>query len=467
MIDKASKEHRGGNSALTQNMRFAFESYEDIAHLVSDKDNITLKPYCETYRYDKKSFFHDLMAISNKNCDQELVSTLVSKSLETIHWLHRLGHRWENKINPLPGGVPIKLKGGGQELQKRNFEIAEKLGVNFLYNTAASKLLVQDREVIGLEAIESSLNNQKIMIYSKAIILACGGFEANQAMRREYLGESWSYVSPRGVPFNTGDGINMSLEIGAQRYGTWNGCHASPQDASLPEFMYPLDYAKCRLFWRYSYPFGITVNNVGLRFADEGEDFGNLTYAKFGKFILEQPDSEAFQIFDSYALTNNLIDSHYMNEWASAEVSETLEGLAEKLGINPTNFINTINEYNVAVSEEVDFNPRILDGKSTAGITPPKSNWANKICTPPYIGFKVVCGITFTFGGIRINSESRVIDKNEQIIKGLFAAGEMIGGLFHHNYPGGSGMMAGAVFGRLAGVNAVYDIVNNEVVKKT
>jgi len=93
----------------------------------------------------------------------------------------------------------------------------------------------------------------------------------------------------------------------------------------------------------------------------------------------------------------------------------------------------------------------VRDGRRTEGISPPKSNWALAIDTPPYVAFPVTCGITFTFGGVRVDEKAAVLDTGGRRIPGRFAAGELVGGLFFHNYPGGSGLTAGAVWGRRAG----------------
>ncbi|MFS8571282.1 MAG: FAD-binding protein, partial [Thermaerobacter sp.] len=186
----------------------------------------------------------------------------------------------------------------------------------------------------------------------------------------------------------------------------------------------------------------------GGRYLDEGADYRNYTYAKYGAEILKQPERIAFQIFDQKVL-HLLRDEYRIPEVTKVE-ADTLEELAEKLGIDKEGFVRTIAEFNAAVQDGV-FNPSIKDGKCTKGITPPKSNWALPIDTPPFVGYAVTCGITFTFGGLRITPNAEVLDTEGDVIRGLFACGELVGGLFYHNYPGGTGLTSGAVFGKIAG----------------
>ena len=131
--------------------------------------------------------------------------------------------------------------------------------------------------------------------------------------------------------------------------------------------------------------------------------------------------------------------------------ADTLEELAERLDIDPDGFVKTIEEYNAAVQTDIPYNPTVKDGRNIVGITPPKSNWAETIDTPPYTGYAVTCGISFTFGGIKIDTRGRVVTNSQEPIPRLYAAGEMVGGLFYFNYPGGSGLINGAVFGKIAG----------------
>jgi tricarballylate dehydrogenase len=282
------------------------------------------------------------------------------------------------------------------------------------------------------------------------VVLACGGFEANQEWRTRYLGPGWDLAKVRGTRFNTGDGIRMALDIGAAPYGNWSGCHAVGWERNAPEFG---DLEVGDLFQKHSYPLGIMVNARGERFVDEGADIRNYTYAKYGRVILEQPSQFAWQVFD--AKTIPLLRDEYRIRQVTKVSADTLEDLVKKLdGVDPAAALETITAFNGAVKTDVPFNPAVKDGRGTEGLALPKSNWANTLDEPPFEAYAVTCGITFTFGGLRIDTGGRVLDSDLEPIPGLYAAGELVGGLFYFNYPGGTGLMSGAVFGRISGAAA-------------
>jgi tricarballylate dehydrogenase len=242
----------------------------------------------------------------------------------------------------------------------------------------------------------------------------------------------------------------MALEIGASPAGNWSGCHAVGWDLNAPEFG---DLAVGDGFQKHSYPFGIIVNAEGKRFLDEGADFRNFTYAKYGRIVLGQPGQFAWQVFDGRV--THLLRDEYRIPQVTKVAAATIEDLAHKMdGVDPVAFLRTVAEYNAAIQVEVPFDPNVLDGRCTRGIDPPKSNWANRIDTPPFEAYAITCGITFTFGGLRIDPDARVIDIAGTPIPALYACGEMAAGIFYFNYPGGSGLTAGAVFGRIAGQTA-------------
>jgi len=281
-------------------------------------------------------------------------------------------------------------------------------------------------------------------------VLASGGFEANAEWRTRYLGPGWDLAKVRGTRFNTGDGIKMALEAGAMPTGHWSGCHAVGWDRNAPDFG-DLDVGDG--FQKHSYPFGIMINANGRRFVDEGADFRNYTYAKYGAVVLAQPGQFAWQIFD--AKVTRLLRDEYRIRQVTKVTADTLEELVRGMeGVDAATALATIGEYNRAVRTDVPFDPTVKDGRGTKGLAVPKSNWANPIDTPLFEAYAVTCGITFTFGGVRIDPGGQVIDSDGAPMPGLYAAGEMVGGLFYGNYPGGSGLTAGAVFGRIAGENA-------------
>ena len=216
---------------------------------------------------------------------------------------------------------------------------------------------------------------------------------------------------------------------------------------NAPEFG---DLAVGDQFQKHSYPFGILINATGKRFVDEGADFRNYTYAKYGRVVLEQPGQFAWQVFDQKV--KHLLRDEYKIRQITKVTANTIEEFAQKLeGVNAAAFLRTIQEWNAAVRTDIPFNPNIKDGRGTQGLAVNKSNWSNTIDTPPFEGYAVTCGVTFTFGGLRINTDGAVLNTDYQPIRGLYAAGELVGGLFYFNYPGGTGLMSGAVFGRIAG----------------
>jgi len=254
----------------------------------------------------------------------------------------------------------------------------------------------------------------------------------------------------RGTRFNTGDGIRMAFDVGAAARGHWSGCHAVGWDANAPEFG-DLDVGDG--FQKHSYPFGIMVNTRGQRFVDEGADFRNYTYAKYGREVLLQPGQVAWQIFD--AKVTHLLRDEYRIRQVTRVTAESMDALAAKLeGVDATEFCATVRAFNAAVDQSTPFDPTRKDGRSARGLAVPKSNWANPLDTPPFDAYAITCGITFTFGGLHVDADARVISEEGAPIAGLFAAGELVGGLFYFNYPGGTGLTSGAVFGRRAGAGA-------------
>jgi tricarballylate dehydrogenase len=191
------------------------------------------------------------------------------------------------------------------------------------------------------------------------------------------------------------------------------------------------------------------LNIRGQRFVDEAEDIALHTFVAMGDKILAQPRGIAFQVFDSK--TTHLLEPRYGS--AQAVTADTIEELAAKLNLDPGQTARTIDEYNNAV-QDGPFDPQTLDGKCTSGLTPPKSNWALTLDTPPYTAYRVTAGITYTFGGLRINTSAQVLDTEDQVISGLYAAGEIVGGFFYYDSLRASGLMHGAVFGRIGGANA-------------
>jgi tricarballylate dehydrogenase len=346
------------------------------------------------------------------------------------------------------GRMPIEVSGGGAGLVQYLDATGKKAGIDVFFDTRATALLYDGERVSGVRAKQKGKSAE---FRAGCVVLACGGFEANPEWRTRYLGPGWELAQVRGTRFNVGDGLKMALDIGAAPYGNWSGCHATGWDRYAPEFG---DVNVGDQFQKHSYIFGLLINAEGKRFVDEGWDFHSFTYAKYGGEVLKQAGQFAWQVFD--AKVKHLLRSEYRIKFVTKATANSLEELAPQLeGVNAENFLKTVRAFNAAVRKDVAFDHTVKDGKCTDGIEPPKSNWAQPLDTPPFEAYATTCGITFTFGGLRIDRESgQVLDVNFHPIPGLYCAGEMVGGLFYFNYPSGTGLVSGAVFGRMAGSSA-------------
>ena len=457
VLERAPLEEAGGNSRFTAGaIRTVYNGIEDLKKLIPDltEEEIARTDYGT---YTREQFYDDMARVTQYRANPDLVELLVERSLDTLIWLRGKGvkflpayGRQAFKVGDRMrfwGGLTVEASGGGPGLVEALHNAAKRNGVSIFYGTRAMSLITGQGEVRGASVRQG---NRSFDIAARAVVLACGGFEANAEWRTRYLGPGWDLAKVRGTRFNTGDGIRMALEASAMPYGHWSGCHAVGWDRNAPEFG---DLAVGDGFQKHSYPFGIMVNARGERFVDEGADFRNYTYAKYGRVVLEQPGQFAWQVFDAKVL--HLLRAEYRIREVTKARAATLEELARKLeGVDAAAFLREIAAYNRAVRQDIPFDPTVKDGRRTEGLAVPKSNWANLIDTPPFEAYQVTCGITFTFGGLRIDGEGRVIDMEGAVIPGLFAAGELVGGLFYFNYPGGTGLMSGAVFGRIAGANA-------------
>jgi len=457
VLERAPEAKRGGNSAFTGGgFRIVHHGADDIKKIVPDlsDDEIARSDFGE---YTAEQYLDDLGRITQYYIDPDLAEVIVHKSTDTVHWMRERGIRFLPNYGRQAynvggrfkffGGVVIYANGGGRGLMELHYKAAEKHGVPVRYNTQAIALL---QGTTGVEGVRALVNGTPQEFGAKAVVLACGGFEANREMRTRYLGPGWDMAKVRGTRYNTGDGISMALDIGAQSYGQWSGCHSVAWERYAPDFG---DVETPHASYRHSYPFSIMVNADGKRFLDEGADFRNYTYAKYGRIVLQQPGSFAWQVFD--AQVKHLLRDEYKLRGATKVQADTLEGLVGKMqDVQPMQFLETVREYNAAIKQDAAFDPNIKDGRATVGLAIDKTNWANTIEKPPFEAYSVGCGITFTFGGLKIDTATHVLDIEDAPIPGLYAAGELVGGLYYFNYPGSTGLMAGSVFGRIAGREA-------------
>ena len=458
VLEKATLEDRGGNSTFTAGgFRFCHDGVEDLrTDILDDMTTGEYESIGNLPSLSEEAFMEILMRVTEHNAEEDLANILIKQSRDTMRWMRshkirfipmfgRQSFKIEGKHH-FYGGVNIEAVGGGWGLVDMLVTACERMGIVIRYECALRELIEDQKgAVIGVRAKGPDGYED---IHAHAVVLACGGFEFNPEMRVRYLGAGWDLCRVRGTQHNTGDGIQAALKIGAQPFGGWSSCHAVQWDISAPPYG---DRVILDNFQKHSYPIGIVVNLEGKRFIDEGADYRNHTYAKYGREVMKQPGRAAVQIFD--AKTHDNVRDEYRIREVTKATSDTIEGLAEALDIDVEGLKAEIAAYNAACLPG-EYNPSILDGVKTKGLAVPKSNWALPIDTAPYNGYVVTCGITFTFGGLKINTDGQVLDLTEKPIPGLYAAGELVGGIFYQNYPGGTGLLNGSVFGRLAGKNA-------------
>jgi tricarballylate dehydrogenase len=455
VLEKAPRELRGGNTHYSGGLlRFAYDRPEDLLPLVPDVEQQVPGFLAGVESYPPKRFHADLERVTDGRSDPELAEILIGRSYDTIRWMARQGIALEaavslsgvrvgETITWSPGAV-LRARHEGVGLSAMWFKAAQARDVEIRYGTSAVRLLLDGRGRVTGVAVRDADGFADLT--ARAVVLGCGGFEANPEWRARYLGRPWDHAKVRGTRYNTGDGLRMALEIGALPCGQWTGCHSTPIDAEAPPHG---DRTLTDKTNRLSYPYGVLVDASGRRFFDEGEDFWAYTYAKLGGIILNQPRGIAYQIFDDKV--TGLLEGRYKT--GRPATADSLAALVEQLPVDRARCLETLSAYNAAVAPGA-FDPTIRDGLATKGLALPKSNWAQRLDTPPYTAWPVTGGITFTFGGVRVDASAQVQSTSWTPIPGLYACGEMVGGLFHGNYPGGTGLMSGAVFGRLAGAHA-------------
>jgi tricarballylate dehydrogenase len=457
VLERAPEEESGGNSRFTAGlMRVCYGGVEDLKKAIPDlsPEEIARTDF-GTYTEDQ--FLDDMGRLTEYRCDPDLTEILVKQSLPTVEWMRAKGVRftaaWGRQAFNIGGkfkfwgGLTVEAVGGGPGLVESLTAIAKKNGIEVWFNARALELIYDDS---GITGVRVRREGKTLALQTRAVVLAAGGFQADPEQRTRYLGPGWELAKVRGTRFNTGDGIRMALAVGAAPTGNWSGCHAVAWERNAPEFG---DLAVGDQFQKHSYPWGIYLNADGKRFVDEGADFRNYTYAKYGRVILSQPGQFAWQIFDAKAKAQ--LRDEYRIKQVTKRTGNTLEELVAKLeDTDGKTALEEIRQYNAAVQTQIPFNPNVKDGRCTRNLAINKSNWANTLDTPPFEAYAVTCGITFSFGGLKINTDAQVMSSDGAPMPGLFAAGELVGGIFWFNYPGGTGLTNGAVFGRIAGRNA-------------
>ena len=457
VIERAPEEERGGNTRFSNGaMRAVYDGVADIEALVGEISE-TERARSDFGSYTRAQYYDDIGRVTEYRTNPDMACLLVERSRQTMHWLRSVGVRflplyeWQFKLPDgrikFSGGSAVECLGGGDGISASLFAACARKNIPVHYDTRVVSILSNAGGVAGVCARH---DGRDVVYKAKATVLACGGFEANAEMRARYLGPSWDLARVRGSRFNTGDGLRMALDIGAMPYGHWSGCHASSWDFNAPE-VNELSFGA--VFKRDDYLAGVVLNARGERFFDEGADIRSLTYAKLGRAILAQPSQIAWQIFDAKGSAQ--LHGEYRVRQSARYQAPTLSALLSQLeGIDQTAALATITQFNASIRDDIAYDPGRKDGRGTRGLAIPKSNWALAIDEGPFEAYAVTCGVTFTFGGLRIDKGAHVLDADSRIMPGLYACGEMVGGLFYFNYPGGAGLMSAAVFGRLAGEGA-------------
>lgn len=419
VLEAAPRSERGGNSRFSMaNVRVAHGGMDDLAALVAGDPpaGSSCEPYpAERYVSDVEG------AAAGARIDHRLASLLAESSYETVAWMRDQGVRWELKVDAAGEVVPhaaLRGLGGGPALTDSLFAAAESAGVEVWYEAPADELVMEDGAVRGVRVARTA----GAVEVRGAVVLASGGFEASPERRVRYLGAGWRDVRVRGSRFNTGVMLDRAVEAGAARHGHMGAASVAVVDADAPA-VGDLDGAVAADDYdRHSYAHGILVNRHGRRFVDEAEAVEVVARA-----IVETGDV-AFQIFDRAG--QDRLDPRYAR--ARAVERAGLRELAEALSSDAGALEQTVSVYNAAAAFGA----------------------AQPLDRAPFAAYAVAAGITFTYGGLRVDGQANVLDVRGEPIPGLYAAGEIVGGLYHDRYPLGSGLVRGAVFGRIAGRHA-------------
>jgi tricarballylate dehydrogenase len=462
MLEKAPEEESGGNARFSHTgFRFVHAGAQELREFLPEVDEAKFRRM-QIPAYGRADFLGDLERVTQGRIDPVLAACLVDQSNTALHWMRRIGVRWEpEKMTEvdgklyLPGGHHIHPVGGGPGMLAQLRALALGHGVQIRYRARVRAINGNDRRVAGVRV---STPEGEHDLAGRAVIVCSGGFQANAELRARYLGPNADLMKVRGSRHNTGEVLHALLALGAKSAGHWQGAHMSPIDGKAPDVETPVrSDGRGNTMNRYDYQFGITVNALGQRFFDEGEAKHAYTYAKTGRAVLQQPGGVAYQIYDQTGID---LFRHGRDYPATMVEAPTIAELAHRIGVEPEPLIRTIEDFNKACRSDVAFMPGELDGKCTAGISPRKSHWAEPLIKGPFRAYPITAGVTFTFGGVQVDTGARVINTTDEPIEGLYASGDVIG-LFFHNYPSCTGQTRNAVFSYLAGRNAAAGLGRN------
>ena len=447
ILERSSIDERGGQTRWTEaqmRMKSEDEVADDFEHHFAENSGHYLDPRLINEAAGAYENWSPILKTMNFT-DPELITTITERAGPTLQWLKGFGVRFDFQPSYFITTCTTRISpvGGGLALIEALAAAAEKKNATFFYKTTARGLLQEaDGAVTGLSA--AGPGNQAIDFDAKAVILASGGFEGNFEMLVHYLGPSARYLRPvaRGGYYNKGEGIRMALDIGAAPAGDYGQIHAEPLD--------PRSGAPEPIVLVFNY--GILINKRGLRFIDEAPSTVDATYENITRNILQQPEGIAYAVMDS-SIEDVPGWRRSVRSDQAPITAPTLAELAKLMGVAPDVFENTVKSFNAACVEGT-FKPLETDGLATkAGYVPRKSNWARPIVKGPFLAYPMICGNCFTFGGIKVNTRSQVVNTDGDAIPGLYAAGEMTG-LYYGTYTGATSVLRGAVFGRIAGQEA-------------
>jgi tricarballylate dehydrogenase len=425
LIEHAPESRRGGNSRLTRNVRVAHDG--------------PISPLPD--RYDEDEYWKDLLSVTEGRTNEGLARIVIEGSKDLIQWMSSHGVEFQPALE---GTLSLSrtnafFLGGGQALVDAYYATAERAGVNVVYDTEVLSLCLRDQTVKEI-AVRNSQGVSSV--HPKAVVAASGGFQANTEWLRKYWGNAADNFLIRGTPFNTGTVTRSLLDQGVGAAGDPTQFHAVAIDARAPRYDGGLaSRLDC-------IPFSIVVDRDAKRFFDEGQDLWPKRYAIWGRLVAQREEQIAYSIFDSKA------SDLFMPSMFPPVQASSIPELASALGLDPETLSETVAEFNRSVVPGM-FDNQVLDGCSTEGLSPPKSHWARAIDTPPYFGYTLRPGITFTYLGVRVDERARVLMDDGTPTTNLFASGEiMSGNILGQGYLAGFGMTLGAVFGRIAGTEA-------------
>ena len=426
LLESSPKEWRGGNSQHTRNLRCMHDAPEDV--LVD--------------AYTEEEYWQDLLKVTGGNTNEALARLVIRASADCRPWMHKHGVRFQP---PLSGALHVArtnafFMGGGKALVNAYYRSAETLGVHIRYETPVDRVELDGDRFVAAYSGEERFE-------ARTCVLASGGFESNREWLREAWGQNELGEWPadnfliRGTRFNQGVLLRALLNAGADSIGDPSQSHCVAIDARSPLY----DGGICTRIDCVS--LGIVVNRNAQRFYDEGEDFWPKRYAIWGRLVAQQAGQIGYSIIDSKAV------GRFMPPVFPGAKANTLEELASQLQLPEAQLVETVNRYNAACKEGT-FDHTLLDNCHTENLQPPKTHWARPIDSPPYYGYALRPGITFTYLGLKVNDRAQV-HFGGQASPNLFTAGEMMAGnVLGKGYTAGVGMSIGTAFGRIAGVEA-------------